>query len=102
MDIAKLRIKNVVIRDRLVKKVLGIYVHGIKTEIESPHKFMMELRKERKQEILEAYERAPPGSLYPNIERDLNLQLILVVPKKKRWFGLCPYSTKNDMPFKHG
>ena len=103
MEIAKLCMQNVMIRGYLVKKVYGIYVHGIKTKIESPHKFMKELREERKRGILERYRRARPGeALYPDVERVINLRLLLIDRKKERWYGLCPYATKEDVPFDHG
>jgi len=103
MDIAKLCMKNVLIRDCKVKRVCGIYVRGIKNSLKSPYESMRKLRESRKLEILDEYRKAPlDGRLYSDVERKIDQKFVLRAQRKKPWHGQCPYSSKGDIPFDHG
>ena len=103
MDIAKVCMKNVMIRGMPVKKLYVLYVEGVKAAVESPYYFIKELWEEKKQEILEEYRNAPlNGRLYPDVERKNNFRLVLREPRKKPWHGKCAYSSLKDVPFDHG
>ena len=102
MDIAKLCMQNVMIRGYLVKKVYGIYVHGIKTKIESPYNFIRGLRKNKGQEILDEHNKKNPWGVSLNVNREINFRLECRKPGEKPWYGQCPHSTEKDVPFDHG
>lgn len=102
MEIVKFLKENILIREYKVEKVFGVYIKGFKTTSKSVNEFRQDLWELRKQEIIENHIKKGQGELYPNVERGISLKLLQCKPGKEIWYGQCPYSNKNDMPFEHG